>query len=94
MGVRTPPEGWIVPPEPGTLNRSKLDTFLGMNGEHILSMDGTAGAFRAFASNSTNGTLLLMPGQALTNSLPADIYVEALGNGVTHFTYESFAESV
>jgi len=32
--------------------------------------------------------------EAQTNSLPADIYVEAFGNGVAHFTYESFAEPV
>jgi len=87
MGVRPPPEGWVLPPQPGKLNAIKLDTFLGMPGRHVLTLDCTQGAFRVFASGSTNGTPLLVAGQSATNGLPPDIWVESLAHGTATLRY-------
>ena len=93
MGVRPPPEGWVTPPQPGKLNAIKLDTFLGMPGQHVLTLDGDP-AFRVFASNSTNGTPLLVAGQSVTNGLPPDIWVETRTNGTATLRYTYTGEGI
>jgi hypothetical protein len=93
-----PPEGLGVPAAPGTLTPLRLhsDVILPPNQQYIiLSMTGTAGAFRIFKHNSTNDTPLLVVGQTITNGLPVSfaatghvtVWLEALAPGTAQITY-------
>ena len=87
MGVHPPPEGWVFPP--GTLNKMRLDTFIGMPGRRVLSLDSTAGGFRAWFSADTNAPPQLTPGTAITNSLPGNsLWFMADTLGTATLTYE------
>ena len=85
MGVRPPPEGWVVMPR--TLRKMRLDAFIGMPGERVLSLDSTGGGFRVWASADTNAPPLLTPGTAVTNNLPLDIWFMAAAPGAATLTH-------
>jgi len=56
-----------------------------LQGDHILTLTGTACAFHIRASAGGNGTILLTPGQSITNSFPKHMYIEttSLSQGAT-----------
>ncbi|MCL2104573.1 MAG: hypothetical protein FWH21_05925, partial [Kiritimatiellaeota bacterium] len=86
----TPPEWGLrmrLQDNPTVATKVDLDTFTGMTGDLVLSLEGDEG-FRVWDTMSPGGTVILSPGQAVTNaSLAGCVWVEAASNGVATLTY-------
>ncbi|MCL2104840.1 MAG: hypothetical protein FWH21_07290, partial [Kiritimatiellaeota bacterium] len=78
------PEGWVMPPEPGTLRPAHLPKFASLPGDTVLTLEGAEGTVRLW--NGNGSAVLLLPGQSVTNYADYQVYVEALSNGTARLT--------
>jgi len=91
-----PPEGWVVPVQPGNLRPVRLHCNSLLQGHFVLSMTGTQEVVRLWHVPSTNGTPLLAAGQTVTNGMPVtfatpggvtEVWLEALAPGTASVTF-------
>ena len=94
--VAFPPAGWDIQAAPGALRPLYLLNDSLLQGHYILSLSGAPGVAKIWAANSTNGTPLLVIGQAITNGLPhtfavpgdvTEVWLEAVSNGTATVTF-------
>ena len=103
--LKNDPDGTLKPAKPGVLYPFDLFSDVLIDSHLILSVSGTAGAFKIWPSNSTNGTPLLVAGQTITNDVSvvggqtvnfathgqtSQVWVEFCSNGAGSISY-SFA---
>ena len=78
------PEGWAMPVSPGTLRPAHLPQFTYLPGDTVLTLESGQGAVRLW--DGWSNSLLLLPGQSVTNYTDYQVRVEAVSNGTARLT--------
>ncbi|MCL2104576.1 MAG: protein-arginine deiminase domain-containing protein, partial [Kiritimatiellaeota bacterium] len=78
------PGGWFMPAEPGALRLAHLPPCTYLPGDTVLTLESGQGAVRLWEGWSNS--LLLLPGQSVTNYADYQVRVEAVSNGTARLT--------